>query len=121
MTISPDPRLRSPDEAVKHSEEAVTLKPRNADFRNTLALARYRDGDLGGAIEALEHNMRSREGGIVDDWLVMAMVQSRLGHTEDAREWYEKAIAWFEADHVHGRRLALMRAEAEAVLVEGEK
>jgi hypothetical protein len=34
------------------------------------------------------------QGGRGSDWLFLAMAHWQLGHKEDARKWYDQAVAW---------------------------
>jgi eukaryotic-like serine/threonine-protein kinase len=59
----------------------------------------------------------------VDDWLLLALVQQRLGNVQEARSWLAKARPWLEAalrDMDWHKRLGvqLLHAEAERLLQE---
>jgi hypothetical protein len=78
---------------------------------------RYRAGDLEGAVELLEDD-RANEF----EWYFLAMAHHRLGNTDKARDYYERACAGTAARGVdtHGWdalfELLVFRAETESVL-----
>src|SRR5262249_14923801 len=71
--------------AVELAEQAVALDGAKAAYWNTLGVARYRTGQLQGALAAFQESMRLNEGGDAYDWLFMAMIHERLGQFEEAR------------------------------------
>ena len=95
--------------------------PKEASYWNTLGTARYRAGDWQGAIEALEKSMQLRSGGDAFDWFFLAMAQWQLGHKDEARNWYDKAVAWTEENQRNNEELRRFRAEATELLGIEEK
>jgi serine/threonine protein kinase len=65
---------------------------------NVLALAYYRAGQYGKAVETLREFLKDGRGGELDvaDWLVRAMAELRLGHAAKALGWFDKADRWIE-------------------------
>jgi tetratricopeptide (TPR) repeat protein len=112
----PDETLRDPALAVELAEKAVAREPEEAYFWNTLGLARYRKGDWAGARAALEQSMERSDGGSPQDWFFLALAYQRLGETERARNWREKAVRWMDANHNKAEDLMRYRAEVEALL-----
>jgi hypothetical protein len=51
-----------------------------------------------------------------NDWLLLAMAQSRLGNHEEARTWFDKAVAWIETNEPNHEGLARYRMEAANLL-----
>jgi tetratricopeptide (TPR) repeat protein len=79
------------------AEQAVASDPRNADCMNTLGTVLYRAGRFEAAVQRLNQSIALQgQGGTVWDWLFLAMAHHRLGHPEEARRWFEKAVPVFE-------------------------
>jgi GlpG protein len=112
---SPDPKVRDPARAVELARQAVDLDPEEADYWNTLGAALYRAGQPAKALEALEMAMGLREGGDAFDWFFVAMARHALGR-DDARVWYDRAVAWMQEHAPDDEELKRFRAEAEGVL-----
>jgi serine/threonine protein kinase len=113
------PEAPSPDEArraVELSEQAVALDGTKAAYWNTLGVARYRTGQLQGALAAFQESMRLNEGGDAYDWLFMSMIHERLGQFEEARKWYDKARDWVPPNPDRALELTQFRQEAALVL-----
>jgi serine/threonine protein kinase/Flp pilus assembly protein TadD len=98
LTTFPDERLRDPNRAAKLAEQVVKRDHKDNPeqigiFWNTLGVARYRKGDLKGAIAALEKaaefNKRNEQP---VDGLFLAMAYWRMGQHEKAKTWYETAV-----------------------------
>jgi serine/threonine protein kinase/predicted Zn-dependent protease len=121
LVTAPDPRLRAPAEAVGLARKAAELQPTAANVWNTLGVALYRAGDYREAIAALEKAEelgRGREFGF--NALFLAMARWQLGERDDARAWYERAIAWIDKNKPDDNELRQFRAEADGLLrVEG--
>jgi hypothetical protein len=66
---------------------------------HVLALARYRAGRFADAEAGLQPLLNHNPGWKYEvlDWLVLAMVQRKLGHTDEARRWLERAEMWTAA------------------------
>jgi hypothetical protein len=67
--------------------------------------------------------MDMRDGGDAFDWFFLAMAHGQLGHKDEARKWYDKAVEWMEKNKVqlekdaeHRDELQRFRAEAKDVL-----
>jgi tetratricopeptide (TPR) repeat protein len=116
LATCPDPALRDPRRAVEAAAKAVDLRPRQGAYRNTLGVAHYRAGDGKAAIEALTKSMELRQEGDAFDWLFLAMAHRQLGHRDEARRWYDKAVEWMEEARPKDEELHRFRSEAAAVL-----
>jgi serine/threonine-protein kinase len=94
----------------------------------------YRAGRFHDAVALFEQSLKadSRPGRAVVNWVWLALAQQRLGKTEEARHWLEKAQGWLDqyrdgippnADpklrlHLHNWLEAnVLRREAEAMLL----
>jgi tetratricopeptide (TPR) repeat protein len=118
-----DARLRDPVRAVELATKATKHAPADNELCwNTLGIARYRAGDIKGAIQALHKSMEVprgeslRKGGDSRDWFFLAMAHWQLPDKDQARRWYEQAIRWMDTDHPDEEEFARFRAEASALL-----
>jgi tetratricopeptide (TPR) repeat protein len=118
VATSPDPRLRNAALAVRLAKKAVTALPWDADLRNTLGVAHYRNGDDKAAVTELKTAASLRAGGDCFDWLFLAMAHWRLGDRDQARTWLDRAVQWMDKHQPHHDELRRFRAEAEAMLAE---
>src|SRR5262249_22701846 len=91
LATFPDENLRDHNGAVDLAMMAVEMSAKEGTFWNTLGVARYRAGEYGAAIEALNKSMELQKGGNGSDWFFLAMAHARLGKFEEARRWYDKA------------------------------
>ena len=89
---------------------------RHSPYWNTLGAARYRTGDYTGAIAALEQSMKLRMEDDGFEWFLLAMAQWQLGHKREAREWYDKAVAWVKEMKPKDGELTCVHAEAAELL-----
>jgi tetratricopeptide (TPR) repeat protein len=112
LATCPDPLIRNPRRAVALARQAVAGAPGDEGAWNTLGVAHYRAGDWKAAVEALDKSVELRHGGDAYDWYFLAMAFQRLGNTDEARRWFDKAAQWRE-EHVNGNE-DLQRFEAEA-------
>ena len=98
----------------------------------------YRAGRFPEAVALFEESLRAdpKPGKAVLNWLWLALAQHRLGRTEEARRWLDRAAAWLdqyrdgmpdraEGDlglHLHNWLEAqVLRREAEALIRPEEK
>jgi serine/threonine protein kinase/WD40 repeat protein/tetratricopeptide (TPR) repeat protein len=133
--------ILGPD-AVPHRGEAVKLAARavqdgpKGDHGMTWGAALYRTGRFAEAIRRLEQACLALEKQDVGKpamhapayaWYFLAMAHQRLGHSQEARRWLDKAVSWTkeqlndpksDASRVWNRRLTLqlLRREAEALV-----
>ena len=111
-------RLQNHVEALPHAERAVELDPQPQHW-GTLAMARYRNRQYPGAIEAARISLENGANAPAWSQLILAGSHMKRGEVEDARKAHAAAIAWLE-EHEPGPRLVRFRAEIEA-LVTGEE
>src|SRR5207245_1491470 len=116
----------------------VNLKPNSHPSLNTLGAALYRPKRFEDCIKKLDEAIKVHgKGGTAADWLFLAMAHHQLGHAEEAKKWLAKAQQWIDQAAQEKPRgeaillavtpswaerleLKLIRAEAEALLKEGQ-
>jgi len=113
LATCPDARYRDTRRAVELAEKAVNMAPKESYCWNTLGVARYRAGNWKGAIAALEKSMALGQGGTSYDWFFLAMTHRELGHENEARRWFERAVQGMEKIAPTSEELRRFRAEAE--------
>jgi tetratricopeptide (TPR) repeat protein len=111
-----EPQKRDPDRAVKLARKAVEMDPETGAWWNTLAIAQYRSGEWNAAIETLNKSQKMRGGGDAYDWFFLAMAHAQLGHKQESREWYDKAVEWMEESRPTDVELVRFRAEGAGLL-----
>jgi tetratricopeptide (TPR) repeat protein len=103
-------------QAIRLATQATEAQPENAVYWNTLGTARYRAGDFGGAIAALERSIDLNRGGTAADHLLMAMAHAREGRRPEARDWYARAALRIEPNRPGDPGLLALYKEAGATL-----
>jgi tetratricopeptide (TPR) repeat protein len=116
LATAENPAHRDATLAIKFGKRAVELIPQDGNIWNTLGAAQFRAGDFPGAIEALEKSMELRSGGDASDWFFLAMAEWQLGHKDQARTWYDKAVEWMDKNQPKNEELLRFRAEAAELL-----
>jgi tetratricopeptide (TPR) repeat protein len=112
----PDPGLRDPAEAIRIATRGIELSPEDRHIRRALGMAHYRAGNWPAAVEAIRKSMELGAGGEALDWLFLAMARWRQGDRDEARRWYDKAVAWID-DHPSAEgKLRDTRREAAALI-----
>jgi tetratricopeptide (TPR) repeat protein len=112
----PDAERRRPAEAVALARRAVAQAPATGTYWNTLGVAAYRSGDWPAAKDALSRSMELRQGGDALDWFYLAMCDHRLGKDREAREWYDRAVAWLDGHWPPGQDVVRAHHEAAELL-----
>jgi Flp pilus assembly protein TadD len=79
-------------------------------------LAQNRVGDLAGALKSIETAGQLGGGGESRIWLLLAMTHWRLGHRQEARDWYEKAADWVSNRHPFEQDNYSLLAEVESLI-----
>jgi WD40 repeat protein len=113
---------RDPARALQLIHKAVKQKPAEALFLNTLGVAHYRNGQYKEAIGALEKSLAAGKGQLdAFDLYFLAMCHAKLGDAARAKDCYEKAVKWVEAQKNlpagYVEELKAFRAEAAQAIL----
>jgi hypothetical protein len=60
--------------------------------------------------------MKLRKGDDNFNWFFLAMAHWQLGHKEEARKWYDRAVEWMQKNKPNDEALHRFRAEAAMLL-----
>jgi tetratricopeptide (TPR) repeat protein len=96
ITIRPVRDGEDRGRAIRLADQAVARCPKKPVAWRTLGRARYHARDWKGALTTLE---KARSLGADEDcdlWLLLALTHGRLGHHDQAQDWYQKALAWMK-------------------------
>jgi uncharacterized protein HemY len=112
---------RDPERAVALARQAVALAPGQKMSLNTLGVALYRAGDYVESVSILERSLTAGKGEFdAFDLFFLAMAHHRLGHADQARACFDRAVRWWgERKNLPAQyipELTSFRTEAEAVL-----
>jgi hypothetical protein len=107
--------------ALALARRAVELAPNVGIYLNTLGVVQYRAGRYAEAVTTLEKNLAAGKGQFAAfDLFFQAMAHHRLGHRDEARACFDRAVRWVSEQkglsEQDAKELAGFRAEAEAVL-----
>jgi tetratricopeptide (TPR) repeat protein len=116
LATAPSRELLDPGRAKALAWKAIEMMPRSGAAWNTLGVAEYRRGRWAESIAALERSIELSAGGSSYDYFFMAMAEQRLGNHESAREHFERALGWMEANEPRSEELLRFREEAEALV-----
>jgi tetratricopeptide (TPR) repeat protein len=116
LAICPDERLRNPKQAVELARKAVERQPQARACWQTLGIALYRAADWKGAVAALDKSVGLGKPGNAYEWFFLAMARWQLGDKDEARRWFDKAVAWADKHRPKDKDLRRFRAEAAALL-----
>jgi tetratricopeptide (TPR) repeat protein len=116
LVTCPDPKWWRAKRARELASEATKRDPEWVHHWIALGIAQYRLGDYRSAINALEKAMSLRPEGHGEDHLFLAMAHWQHRDERQAREWYDKAVAWMNKSGVKNQNLLRFRAEAEELL-----
>jgi serine/threonine-protein kinase len=109
-----DTRMRDLDQAIRLARRSIELAETDAAW-NTLGVALFYTGRFEESIDALRRSVRLQGAGNLVDWLFLAMNHHKLGHTNEARDWYERAVDWMNGQSGVDPEFARFRAEADAL------
>jgi tetratricopeptide (TPR) repeat protein len=116
LASCPDKTLRDPRRAIELASNLVKLDPRQRTYLNTLAIAQYHAGDSKAAVEALQKSMEFGQGGDALDYFYLAMAHWCLDQKEQARKWYDQAVAWMDKNPSAPDEFRRAQVEAEELL-----
>jgi hypothetical protein len=60
--------------------------------------------------------MKIRKGGDGFDWFFLAMVHWQQGDRDEARKWYDRAVAWADKPQPANEEVRRFRAEASELM-----
>jgi tetratricopeptide (TPR) repeat protein len=114
-------KLRDPGKAVLLARRAVTLGTNEWTYHNTLGVAYYRNKQYKEAVAELETSLKGGAGRAdAFDLFFLAMCHARLGDRALAKDCFDRAVKWTEAQKgltaQSVEELKAFRAEAETEL-----
>ena len=79
--------------AVELARKTCDLDPEEGNWKNTLGIALFRDGQWKESIKVLK---QSNEQGMDHpyNWLYISMSEQKLGNLDAAKSWFEKSMEW---------------------------
>jgi tetratricopeptide (TPR) repeat protein len=119
LTTCSNLTLRNPEEALQAAKKAVELAPKSDSAWLVMGWANYRVGEWKASITALEKSVALQtapKGGDARQWFFLAMAHRQTGDYDEARRWYDRAVAWMNEYAADDDELHRFRAEAEEVL-----
>ncbi len=111
----PDDPWFNPTEALAQARKAVALEPNEWSFLNTLGVAAFRAGDWETAARAF-HQAITFTGGGAHDSFFLAMTYWHQGKPHEARQMFDRAVAWTEKNKPGDPELRKFHQEAAALL-----
>ncbi len=116
MVLSPKHPQGDYEEGLLHARKAVELAKKGENHFGTLALAEYRSGHWDESLAASEQSMKLRKGMYAYDWFFQAMARWQKGDKDEARKWFDKAVAWTKQKEPKNVELRQFWAEAAELL-----
>jgi serine/threonine protein kinase len=109
---------RNPKRALQLAHKAIEVDPKAFRAMLSLGWAEYRLDHWQPSIEALEKSCALEPGGTGNafQWFFLAMAHWHLGHKQETRNWYDKAIEWMDKNDPTNEELIRLRAEAAELL-----
>jgi len=104
-----------PKEGLVLARKAVALEPNEWGFLNTLGVAAFRASDWETAAKVF-HQSTTFTGGGAYDFFFLAMTNWHQGNKKEAREMYDRAVAWMQKNKPDDAELRKFRAEAANLL-----
>jgi len=97
LATSAEPASREPELAAVLATRAVRSYPESACCWQALGAANYRLGNYQVAVENLEKSIAlQKDGGDAGQWFFLAMAHGRLGHSDAARQWFDRGVTWMQ-------------------------
>jgi serine/threonine protein kinase/Tfp pilus assembly protein PilF len=125
LAAGPQPALQDPKHAIDGTEGALKRLDRGVEdwtLNATLGIARYRAGDLQGAVSVLKDVWKStgQRPITTDCWLGatyfhLAMAYWKLEDHQEGHKWYSSGLGWMERYRPEDKELCRFRDEAAAM------
>jgi len=119
VSVPSDPWF-DPTQGLALARKAVALKPKELSFLNTLGVAAFRARDWKTAAKVLQQSATFTRGE-AHDLFFLAMTYWHQGNKQEARELYDRAVAWTDKNKPNDPELRQFRAEAAALLGQPSK
>jgi superkiller protein 3 len=117
LVSSPKGSRTDHDEALVHARKAVELAPKVGICYRLLARAEYRLGHWTESLAAGEKSMALlQDGGDANIWFLMARAHWQRGHKVEARQCFDKGVAWTKRHAPQDSNLRRGWAEAAELL-----
>jgi tetratricopeptide (TPR) repeat protein len=117
LATSAEPASREPELAAVLATRAVRSNPESASCWQALGAANYRLGNYQIAVENLEKSIDlQKDGGDPWQWFFLAMAHGRLGHSDAARQWFDRGVRWMQERRNRDEIPRRLWAEAAALL-----
>jgi len=118
LTTCENIHLREPGQALSYARKAVELAGNERTYWNTLGVAYYRVQKWDEATQALGRSIELTGDGEGDgfDWFFLAMIHASKNQKEEARRWYDRAVAWYHKARPDDRELHRFQVEAAEAL-----
>jgi tetratricopeptide (TPR) repeat protein len=128
--LAPDATADWPS-VIALAEKSTSSDPNRWGYGCVLGAVLYRAGRFEDAVQRLTQADQLAKDDFLtaaEPWFFLAMAHHGLGHSEEAKQWLDKAMAWTENaqqqqeqgveefDLMHAVRLRLLRQEAETLL-----
>ena len=114
--------LQDANEAVRLASHALSIRPTDANCRNTLGAAYYRTGKFREAVECLTPNLTTQNDlGLPFDLYFLAMSHHELGQHERAEELITWANRWSEKLTESQGMTSLLRQQLTEIRQEAER
>jgi tetratricopeptide (TPR) repeat protein len=116
LVIGASPQLYDPARALRLAEKATKLAPHEPNYWFVLGVARYRLGDIEGALAAVERARHDRSEPSPNDYLLLAMAVYRQGQAAEARTMYEQIVEALKRTHPLSAETKRFCAEAGVLM-----
>ena len=116
LSTSAEPKVRDVNQSLALAAKARDLQPESWDVWNIVGEAHFRARQWDEAIKALKKAGELGHDENVTGGYYLAMAYWQKGDKEQARQWYDKAVAWMEKNPAKNEDFVRLRAEAAALL-----
>ena len=103
--------------ALEFAEAACKFDPENAHYWNSLGLARYRNSDWEGAMEAINQSIERSDGGDPTDRFILAMSLQQSGEDEAAQQMLSEATTRLSERQLQNMEVKKLKSEAGALIL----